>query len=231
MARGKWWPASMPAQRAKMLNFKGKIGTYEAQLNWTPVQTTAAQTLCDAYMHAYDFADSVESSAEAVTNWRNNVFRGKPQGGAIPPAPVVPVGTPNPGTLGVVTQFFELRDEILANKGFTEAMGEDLEILGPIIADAIEEDVVPALTFVVKNGYRVDIIGSMKKNPQIRIEWRAKGSDNWVLLTFLTNLPAEVIVTPGTPGEPQSGHIRAVFYRKNQEYGVFSPDYPLTVIP
>ncbi len=231
MKRGNWWPGVLAEQRAKIANFKAKIGLYEAQLNWSPAQTDLAQLLCDAYIHAYDFADQVEMSAEAVTTWRNNVFRGQPTGGAVPPPTVLPLGTPNPGTLGVVTQFFELREQILANPGFTEEIGEDLGLIGPLVEDAIEADVVPALKFATKDNYKVDITGSMQKNPQLRIEWKAKGSDNWVLLTFLTNLPAEVIITPNTPGEAQSGHIRAVFFRKNEQYGIYSPDYPITVAP
>jgi hypothetical protein len=229
MRRGRWWSEKLSDQRAQMQNFRVKIGTYQAPLNLTAAQITAWQNLADSYMAAYDFADQVEATAEAATKWRNDIFRGEPKGSAAPDPPVFPVGSPVISGLGVVSQFFEVREQLVANPAFTEAIGEDLMLLGPLKDDAIEAEVAPSLKLATRNGYRIEIAGSMKGYPQMRVEWRAKGQTSWQLMAFLTKLPAEIVITPGTPGDPQSGELRAVYFRDNAQYGIYSPNYPLTV--
>jgi hypothetical protein len=212
-----------------MANFRGKIGIYQAALNLSPAQVTAAQTLCEAYIEAYDFAENVDNTGKAVTKWRNDIFRGEPVGGPVPDPPVFAIGTPSPGTLGVVTQFLDLREQLVVNPGFNDAMGEDLGILGPEIDDEPEGEVAPSLKITSELGFKVNISGSMQGNSQIRIEYRKSGTTTWVLVMFLTNLPAEVTVTPSVDGQPETGDIRGTFYRKNQPYGVPSPNYAVTL--
>lgn len=36
-------------------------------------------------------------------------------------------------------------------------------------------------------------------------------------------------IVPAVPGEPETGHVRAVFMKKNAEYGNYSADYPVTL--
>ena len=62
----------------------------------------------------------------------------------------------------------------------------------------------------------------------MRIEYRPKGG-NYSTAAYFTNTPGSIQITPGTPGEPESGTIRAVYLKKNAEYGEFSPEYPVTV--
>ena len=229
MARGKWWPGDMPSQRDKMQNFKAKIGLYQTELGLSPAEVDAAQLLCDAFIDAYNFSEACEYTSKAVTSWRNSVFRGEPTGGPIPDPPVFPVGAPSVGTLGVVTQFFELREQLVVASGFTDAIGDDLGILGAEIGEEPEEEIAPSLKVTAASGFKVAISGSMQGNSQIRIEYRKAGETNWTLVTYLSNLPAEVPVVPTTPGVPEKGDIRAIFYRKNEEYGVHSPNYPVTL--
>ena len=63
----------------------------------------------------------------------------------------------------------------------------------------------------------------------MRVEYQRKGASIWSIAAFVTKLPAEFTITPATPGDPESGHIRAIFIKKNEEFGNFSPDYPVTV--
>ncbi|MBL8182459.1 MAG: hypothetical protein JNL64_12705, partial [Blastocatellia bacterium] len=62
----------------------------------------------------------------------------------------------------------------------------------------------------------------------MRVEYRRKGGD-WENAAFLTNTPAGFQVTPAVPGGAEAGHVRAVFIKKNEDYGLWSPDYPVTV--
>jgi hypothetical protein len=46
---------------------------------------------------------------------------------------------------------------------------------------------------------------------------------------YIDNAEAGVIVSPTTPSQPESGELRAIFYQKNQPFGIYSPNYPLTI--
>jgi len=62
----------------------------------------------------------------------------------------------------------------------------------------------------------------------LRVEYARKGG-SFSPVAFLTNTPGGFQITPETPGEPETGHVRAVFIKKNEEYGNYSADYPVTV--
>jgi hypothetical protein len=62
----------------------------------------------------------------------------------------------------------------------------------------------------------------------LRVEYAPKGG-NFAPVAFLTNTPGSFTVIPAVPGEPESGHIRAVFIKKNEEIGSYSADYPVTL--
>jgi hypothetical protein len=62
----------------------------------------------------------------------------------------------------------------------------------------------------------------------LRVEYAPKGG-NFSTVAFLTTTPGGFQITPGTPGQPEKGHIRAVYIKKNEVYGNYSADYPVTV--
>jgi len=91
-----------------------------------------------------------------------------------------------------------------------------------------EDDVAPSLKPTVGAGYTVSISGSMQGNDGMRIEY-ARNGQPFAPVAFFTNTPGAFHITPNTPGQPESGHIRAVFIKKNVDFGSYSPDYPVTL--
>jgi len=63
----------------------------------------------------------------------------------------------------------------------------------------------------------------------MRIEWQANGGSTWSLVGFLTKTPGHVIISPATPGQPESGRIRARYIHNNDPVGNYSPEYAVTV--
>lgn len=223
-----WWPRTLADQSLLMQNFQSKIGGYAAALGLSAAQVAAAEVLCDSFIGSLSFAEQCRATMQAVTQWRDLVFSGKPEGSAAPAPPVFPVGGAPSYTVGAVTQFFELRELILAAPGYTEAIGEDLGLIGPEIGPTPEEDVAPDLRTSVSPGYTVNISGSMQGFEGMRIEY-ARSGQAFAPVAFFTNTPGSFEITPNTPGQPETGHVRAVFIKKNAEYGNYSPDYPVTV--
>ena len=230
MARGPWWPRKQSDQLLWMANFETKIVNYGAgsPLNLTIPQLTLAQNWVDAFGIMVEFADSVKSTMQAVTQWKDDGLNGDPKT-AIVPAPVFAAAIVAPGNQGVVKQLFDLREQVVVNPGFSDAIGEDLGFLGAEITPGVQQDAQPSLKPTAEVNYGVRLAGSMQGYSQMRIEWRKTGTTVWQLVTFISNLPADAIVSPTTPGQPESGELRAIFFQKNQPVGVYSPNYPLTV--
>ncbi|MEQ1762120.1 MAG: hypothetical protein ABL984_03135 [Pyrinomonadaceae bacterium] len=66
----------------------------------------------------------------------------------------------------------------------------------------------------------------LQGNDQLRVDKRV-GTSEWVLLDLLTTTTATVSIASHTPGQPESGHIRALFRKKNANVRSYSPEYRL----
>ncbi len=228
MARKFWWPGAMPDQLVLVQNFVKKISNYLAVLGLTPAQGTAAEALCNAFIGAFNAAEQCKQTGVAMTKWRDLVMYGEPVGSDAPKAPVFPVVGAVTYTVGVVTQFFALRDLIVASPGYTETIGEDLGIVGPKSSSATPTTITPELKTVTTTGYWVNLTGSMQGMDAMRVEYAPKGG-TFSTVAFLTNTPGGFQITPTNPNLPETGHIRAVYIKKNAEFGNYSADYPVTV--
>jgi hypothetical protein len=228
MQRNPWWPAILAYQLILIQNFLSKIAGYSTVLGLSPAQLTAAQALCEAYIEAFNFTEHSKQTMQSLTKWRNDLFYGEPKGSTPPNPPVFEIGNISPGTMGMVTQFFELRDQILAAPGYTESIGEDLGLIGTEKTEPEEGDVAPELKLSVSAGYWVNVKGSLKGMSGMRIEYRPSGGQ-YTPIAYFSNTPGSFQITPALPGQPEKGHVRAVFIRKNAQFGDYSPDYPVTV--
>jgi len=223
-----WWPTSMPAQLVLIQNFKAKIDGYSSVLPLTAAQVKGAKALCDAYIGAFNLTEQCRQTMVAFTAWRDECFHGGPVGKPMEPAPIFPVVGTVVYTKGTVDQFFALRELILASPGYTLAMGEDLGIVGTEIVPRNPSQVTPVFKSVTSQGYTVNVTGTMMGMDALRIEYAPKGG-TFRTVAFLTNTPGGFTITPAQPNQPETGHIRAVYIKKNVEFGNWSADYPVTV--
>ena len=223
-----WWPTSMPAQLVVVQNFGAKIASYATVLAMSPAQVASAQALCTQFASAFNATEQCRQTMVAMTAWRDKVFNGQPSGQTAPPPPAFPVQESVDYSLGIVNQLFALRDLIVASPGYTQTIGEDLGLVGTQKTNKPESNVFPNLKTTTSAGYQVNITGSMQGMDALRVEYAPKGGA-FAPVAFLTNTPGGFQVTPAKPGEPETGQIRAVFIRKNEAYGNYSANYPVTV--
>ena len=228
MAKKFWWPGSMPEQLVLMQNFQAKIGGYSMPLGLSASQVTEAVGLCTTFVGAFNTTEQCRSTMQAMTQWRDEVFYGEPMGSQAPAAPMFPVVGAVTYTLGVVTQFFRLRDQIVSAPGYTTAIGEDLGIVGASAASPAVNLLVPDLRTETSTGYWVNLTGSMRGMDALKVEYSKDGSV-FQTVTFLTNTPGGFQITPTNPLQPEKGFIRAVFIKKNEEVGSYSANYPVTL--
>jgi hypothetical protein len=232
MARKPWFPANNPDRLTMFQNVVKKIGDYTVVLPITVAQQTRIELICDTFVAAYTYVEQTRATTQSLVDWRNNIFEGDPAGDPAPAAPAFgAVSMPVGAFIGIFDEFREMRELIVASPGYTQAIGEDLMIVGTESEELVEQDVIPNLKVSVSTGYKVSVAASLQGMDAMRVEYKRNGASGsvWSNAAFLTKLPAEFTITPQTPGEPESGHIRAVFIKKNEEFGQFSPEYPITV--
>ncbi len=87
---------------------------------------------------------------------------------------------------------------------------------------------MPSLKVTTSTGYKINVAGSLQGTDALKVEYKPNGG-NWASAAFLTKTPGEFTVTAQTPNQPESGHIRAISIKNNDEFGNFSPEYPVTV--
>lgn len=229
MARKYWLASTLAAQLTQLTNFKLKIATQGEVLGWTPAQITAAQDLCTNLITALNYSEACKASAQAITNWREMVFTGEPVGALAGQPPAFPEPQALPYTRGGIYQFISLREQIVANPNYTDAIGEDLGIVGAESTPKPEEDVSPNLKVTVTSGTdNVTVGGSMQGMSAMAITYTPKGGVSRQV-AFVTSTPVEIAITKEDPLEPENGTLQAQFYKKNEPFGSPSAVYPITL--
>jgi hypothetical protein len=215
----------MPDQLVLIQNFQSKIANYQTALGLTAAQVTAAAALCAGYIEAFSLTEQCRATMKAQIQWRDMAFYGTPKGGTLPDSPVFPTNVAPLHTKGVVTQFFELRDQIVNAPGYTDAIGQDLGIVGHSIQPTPPLEVKPSLKPSVSFGNWVNFSGCMQGMSGLRIEYAPKGGE-FRTVGFLTNTPGSVQITTT---QPEAGQLRAIFIKKNEDYGNYSDNYPVVL--
>lgn len=225
------FPGTLGEQAAMFANIKSKIGAYTAVLPITAAQETRIELICEIFLSAYEYVEQMRATTSSLVQWRDELFDGEPAGDPAPAPPGYAAYTAPPGSfIGILEEFRELRELIVASPGYTQSIGEDLMIVGAEIIKPNNPGLIkPSLTVTTAPGYVVNCSGSMQGYDAMRIEYMRQGSNVWTIAAFATKMPASFTITPATPGQPENGQIRAVFIEKNAEVGSFSPNYPVTV--
>lgn len=225
-----WLPRSLAAMLVMFTNVLAKIDPYEAILPITHAQTVRIKLICNEFIAVYNYVTQCRATTESLVEWRDNIFYGSPTGDDAKEPPAFPSYTEvSDSFIGIITEFRELRELIVASPGYTRAIGEDLMIVAVEGEKLTESEVAPSLKVTTDSGYEVHIVGKMQGMDAIRIEYQRSLTADWHQVAFFTRLPGRLTITPQTPGQPENGNIRAIFIEKNEPFGDYSPSYPVTI--
>ena len=229
-----WLPSRLSEQAVVFENINMKINTYATALGLTGPQTIEISRICDQFDSAYSYTEQCRATTAGVVQWRDQVFKGTPQGNAAAPGPTYTAENVIPGSkIGIIAEFRDLRDIILASPGYTDAIGQDLMIVGGGASGGPNipiEEFTPDLKVFVGVGYEVNVSGAMHGMDAMRVEYlRNNDSGTWNLVGFLTRTPGVVEITPHVPGDAEAGRIRARYIKNNSPIGNYSPEYAVTV--
>jgi len=219
----------MPERVAFFQNFRTKIGSYQAELEFTPEQIAAMETLAGEFIASYSWVNSCEATMKAAFAWRDMIFGSRAaEGDVVPEAPMFPTPPSLSGSRGIVEQMYKFRRQIVSRAGYSPAIGADLGIIGAAESKTSPASLSPELKISVSEGNQISVAGSMQKMPAIVIEYKPENG-TWSNAAFLTNLPMTIcIATEASPGA-ERGTVRAVFFNKNAQCGNYSAEYPVVL--
>lgn len=232
MAKNSWWPFALPLQYQLVKNFLDKIGGYAAALGLTAAQVLEMEELCNAFLQTYDFREGTSITNQAVTDWRDQVFNGSPEGDPVSAAPVFAVIGAVTFTRGTVQQFFKKRDYILSLDGYTDAIGQDLGLVGAEITPPDLSTFKPTLSVHPAQTlylYTV-VVGNRGGSDQWEVQYREKGGA-WTSAGTFTGKSADITYNAPAGGDPAQLEIRVQLKRKNVNYGQLSDSVTVTVNP
>lgn len=229
MARTPWLPAKRASRVTLFTNFLAKINGYAVVLELSVPEVTRLTTICNIFLEVDAYVESCKATMEALIEWRDRVLEDETDKGTPVDAPAFTnFALPGGSFYGVLDEFRRMVEQLKTKDGYTLEIGEDLMIVGNEVGPT-PENISPQLTLEARPNYGVRVAGLMKGMSAVRIEYRRKGGPSWTMAGVLTSLPSEITIAPQTPGEPESGHIRAIYLVKNAPEGDYSPDYPITI--
>jgi hypothetical protein len=152
-------PADDLGRKEWLENFSAKIGAYAASFGITPAEVTAIAAYLLMLQYILGIIDSIRSFSQDLTKYKEKLMiapLGTPLGG---PPPIPPTGVA-PATMpaGIFTIISGIVKRIKGHAAYTEAIAEDLRIIG---ADIIDDNSTKKP--VVKLSYAVN-------NPQVKVK-------------------------------------------------------------
>ena len=175
---------------------------------------------------------TAKQQEEQLTEYVDKIAGGA-LGSSPPTDPVwtLPADPPSNVAPGVKARIREVAATIKAQKSiYTTADGELLGIISPDEADRDPADFTPDLKLRSLANFAVEAQFRLLGLDALRVEFRHKGGD-WQLAAILTSNPGVFSVAPQTAGNAEQIEVRAVYVEKNQNYGNFSPNYPVVIQP
>ena len=224
-----WFPSACEEQTTMFANIEGKIVNYQNILNLTNGQVEKIIIICKTFITINNYVDQSNVTAKNLKDWQNLILNGTPKGAIPPQAPSFqPLTLPDGAFVGIIEEFRELVRIIKAAKFYKESVGADLMILDRAKKVTAENRLFPTIKVQCLLGGKIHLEGSLSGMPAMRVEYRHKFAENWQTVAFLTQLPAEVGISPNKD-EPRSGQLRAILMKNNAEVGQFSLNYPISL--
>ena len=130
MPKAYYLPPDDEGKDSLLTNLAGKVGTYKTTVGLEDAVVTSTQADAAFFHYARLSAQSVANFAQQWTSYKNAARNGT--GPSLGPTPVMPsLGTaPTAVAPGIFKRLAALVTRIKAHPGYTNAIGQDLDIIG-----------------------------------------------------------------------------------------------------
>lgn len=216
-------------------NFAEKFATHAPTLGFTAAEVTAVQD--DAAMMQFlvgDLLPGFKAALQARTAYKNLIVDGPigEKGGDVPPPPTTAAPS-KPVEPGIIPRLSKLIKRILAAPAYTQAIGEDLDIIetegGSSLVDEASAKPTAKAVALPKNEVRVEF--SKGGFDGVLIESRRKGDGDWASLATDRFSPYVDSRPPVMPGTPEVREYRLRYLKRDEPVGEWSDIISATTAP
>jgi hypothetical protein len=224
-----WYPATLPKQRATYQNVNAKIDGYQTKYSLTNDVLQEIHSMCETFIDAYDKVEQNRATGKQMTDWFENIVKGKPAGNPVPAAPVFQTFTlPAGAFIGIEERFRGFVRDFKNNPAYTEADGADLMIVAPKTEEVDLETITPEIGVTAAPDGTVTIVWKKGTMSALEVQYRAVGADLWQMADKSTE--TTIRFTPAlADNTPQKFEFRAIYLLKNERVGQWSMIHTLTV--
>lgn len=230
MKKGDWFPANRAGKFSMFTNFDAKIDNYAENFGLTAQQLARLHLICQTFVEIHQKFDQNKAAMDNFVEWQNIVFKGAPQGTAVPNAPAFAnINLSADSFIGIFDEFRETVGYLKNHLNYTENIGIDLMIVANDSADDDLNVIAPDMKVIAKNDDSVEISFKKGNFDSIEIQHRKTGTENWLTADKATFSPIVHKPPLTNPDQAEKFEYRAIYLRKNERAGNWSPIYAVTV--
>ncbi len=216
-----------------MANFNAQFATVGvAVLGFTAATVTEVANDNESFQFLASNTGAIDSFVDAVRQFRIFLTEGN-IGEPNPDYPTNPTAVPS---IDVPTGIFERLDDLVKRirvaPNYTPEIGALLGIIGSTPLPTPPEDLKPVIKASESMaGYKFNVNVTRLGMTAFKVQVQKSGEATWTDSTFATNNPAQVVVSPTVPGQPERVLVRAWLLDKNEEVGLPSDPTYVTANP
>ena len=230
MATNDYLPHREPEFIPWFNNFNTKLPTYETTLDLKPEDLTTAAADTAVIEFAINGVEAYKSEKKEWVDFKNLELYG-PTGEPTPAVPAPPdFGTP-PTTVApnIISRTRDLVRRIKAHPNYTEAIGEDLGLIG---SEQTERDEAkPDGNAKPLPKFKAEVSFVKRGFDGVDIESRRGSETEWGQLAFDAFSPYTDTREPLTKGQVEERHYRLRYRRNDEPIGQYSDTFTVTVGP
>lgn len=150
MVQKDYMPSTDKGKAAWLKNFAEKLPTYATALKISESELTSVTNDYKAFVYYLDFVEMVKTYAQQITNYKDLLRDGSPNGDdAKPPLPLTVPPAPVATSTGILVRIRRLVQNIKTQKGYSRDIGKTLAIISEktvIDYNTMKPEIIPDVT-------------------------------------------------------------------------------------
>lgn len=215
------------------LNFEAEFPALAGGLGFANAEMTALLQDSAAMRHGILLAQSGAAFSKACTAFKNEMLGGVGENQATPAVPVFtpPPAPPAPVDAGVIERLSNAMNRAKLSAGYTQTIGETLQIATTPIDKAIPTDAKTSVKATSLTGSIVRLDWIKGKFDGVFIDSQRGDETEWTRLDFDMRSPYEDTRPPLQAGKPEERRYRLRYFVDNTAVGVWSDVVIVITLP
>ena len=200
-------------------------------LNISPEMLTQLAEDYANFAYLRSFSNALASHKESYQDFKDIIFDDPNE--LVPEAPAFnSVTMPGPYKSGIIPRARALAQYIKASPGYTDQLGELLDLVVDNPDNIQPGDILPVLKPEALNTGNVEIKFSKQGLDAMKIFWRPKGEQEWQDVgSFMTSPAVHVVTYASSDKQPMALEYRGILLKKDQPVSQYSQIASIVTTP